>query len=160
LAAGLWHTATFSFSYDFMQDTAARYNQGWIVSRVMTFVRSSSRMHVAKQSRMLRGRRSCREFLDPDKPQAGGRENMRAYAGVELSEGTSMNLGYAGEMYANFGHWGGVIGCAAYACFSAAYFASSAGARLPGPCGGALVPYVFFSSLKAEDVSLRSLHGR
>ena len=48
-----------------------------------------------------------------EKPVAGGQAYMAKYAGMFLS-GTSMDLGYAGEMYANFGYWGGLVGCAVY----------------------------------------------
>ena len=48
-------------------------------------------------------------FLYPDKPIAGGRENMENYAGISLNENTSMDISQVGEAYANFGEMGGII---------------------------------------------------
>jgi hypothetical protein len=45
----------------------------------------------------------------PDKPEAGGQEMMKKYAGVTMINGTSMNIGIIGEAYVNFGIIGGVI---------------------------------------------------
>jgi hypothetical protein len=33
-----------------------------------------------------------------------------------------MNLGFAGEMYANFGLWGGVLGCGVYSLVLGLFF--------------------------------------
>src|SRR5438552_3565541 len=38
LASSLKHAATFDLSDDFIADTAVRYNQGWLVNRIMFFV--------------------------------------------------------------------------------------------------------------------------
>ena len=47
-------------------------------------------------------------FLWPDKPEAGGRFNMKYYAGYNL-RGWSTNIGPLGEAYGSFGITGGII---------------------------------------------------
>ena len=94
--------------------TATRINQGWIVARVMRYVPSiepyadgQTIIDAISASVMPRA-------LARDKAVAGGKSNMKVFAGLQLSEGTSMNLGFAGEMYANFGLWGfGFLACSA-----------------------------------------------
>ncbi len=54
------------------------------------------------------------QVSSPDKYVAGGREEFERYTGHELFD-SSMGLGYAGDMYANFGHWGGLTGVGLYA---------------------------------------------
>jgi hypothetical protein len=44
----------------------------------------------------------------PDKPKAGGAENMRIYTGIILTS-WSTNVGPLGEAYGNFGHFGGWV---------------------------------------------------
>ncbi len=45
----------------------------------------------------------------PDKPEIGGKENMRRFTGFEVSEGTSMDIGQLGDAYVNFGAGGGAV---------------------------------------------------
>lgn len=47
-------------------------------------------------------------FIWPDKPKAGGAENMRIYTGIILTT-WSTNVGPFGEAYGNFGHFGGWV---------------------------------------------------
>jgi hypothetical protein len=47
-------------------------------------------------------------FLWPDKPEAGGKFNMKYYANITL-KGWSTNVGPLGEAYGSFGITGGII---------------------------------------------------
>jgi len=47
--------------------------------------------------------------LWPDKPEAGGKFNMKYYTGIQLSEGWSTNVGPLGEAYGSFGVEGGIL---------------------------------------------------
>ena len=47
-------------------------------------------------------------ILWPDKPQSGGRENMKYYTGLTI-RGWSTNVGLLGEAYGSFGVFWGVI---------------------------------------------------
>jgi hypothetical protein len=91
-----------------MGDSLVRFNQGWIVARVMRHVpaeepyaRGSTVTDAAVFSIVPR-------FLFPSKRQGASQELFYRFTGVNLSFATRMGLGIIGEMYANFGHWGGV----------------------------------------------------
>lgn len=144
-------SATLNMDADFIAETAVRYNQGWIINRVMAFVpevepfANGSTLTDSAVAALLP------RFLAPDKVSAGGREYMLRFAGVEMNEATAMNLGYAGEMYANFGLIGGVIGCAAYGFALGILFRIIAQRAAMRPVWWSLVPFIFYASLKAED---------
>ena len=151
LGEGIIDTVTLRLSRDFISDTAARYNQGWIVTRVMQnvpeaepYAKGETLQEAAKAALLPR-------FLAPNKMQAGGHDLIARYAGMELNESTSMNLGYAGEMYANFGLVGGVIGCACYALVAALGFRKLARYASTHPLWWSIIPFIFFPVVKAED---------
>lgn len=52
----------------------------------------------------------------PDKPKAGGEENMRIYTGYIIKD-WSTNVGPLGEAYGNFGNWGGWLYLFVFAFF-------------------------------------------
>lgn len=86
-----------------------RLNQGWIISRIM--------LHVPKKEPFANGSTITEaisatllpRFLSPDKAISGGRKNFMRYSGLELNKGTSMGISLAGEGWANFGYYGGII---------------------------------------------------
>jgi len=154
LATSLKHAATFDLSSAFIADTAVRYNQGWIINRIMFFVPAlepyakGNTIKTAAMSALLP------RAIAEEKFQAGGQEYMARYAGMELEVGdqsTSMNLGYAGEMYANFGFVGGIIGCGFYALFFGLLFRWVCNKAFVRPFWWAVAPFIFFAALKAED---------
>lgn len=151
LAEGFSKTITGNLDEEFLADTAMRYNQGWIVNRVME--------HVPLMEPYARGETLKDTFISalvprvfyPDKVMTGGRLNMERFAGIELTEETSMNLGYAGEMYANFGYWGGIVGCGLYCLVFALLFRWLCVRSFVSPLWWAIMPYIGFAALKAED---------
>jgi hypothetical protein len=150
LAEGLYRTATLSWDRDFLCDTLVRYNQGWIVHRVMQHVpeeepyaRGETLVTAAKAALLPR-------LVAPTKAFAGGRLQMARFAGMEL-EGASMNLGYAGELYANFGYTGAVAGCFVYAALLGLAFRWVAGRASRSPLWWVFLPYVGSIAFKAEE---------
>lgn len=148
---GTWRTVTFKLPEDFLGDTVARYNQGWIITRTMAFVpyiephaRGETLRSAARAALLPR-------FIDPDKVSAGGQANMERYAGIVLNERTSMNLGYAGEMYVNFGVTGGTLACGGYALAFGLLFRWVFRRAMSAPLWWSLVPFVFFDALKGDD---------
>ncbi|HEY1769797.1 MAG TPA: hypothetical protein VGG02_06035 [Chthoniobacterales bacterium] len=145
------HTLTGNFDERFLADTAVRYNQGWIVNRVMMMVpefepyADGSTLEDAAWATLVP------RILVPGKFVAGGAEHMAQYAGIQLNEDTAMTLGFAGEMYANFGLTGGVIACGLYALFFALVFRVICLRAFTHPLWWSLVPFIFYSALKAED---------
>lgn len=102
---------------EFIADTSVRYNQGWIVDKVQQQV--PSRVDFAGGTTVLAAAISSviPRFLMPDKLSAGGAETFTRYSGVQLNSSTSMNLGFMGEMFANFGYGLGIVGCGFYSLF-------------------------------------------
>ena len=96
------------FSEEKMFFTAVRFNQGWLVASVMKNVPAIvpyANGETIWQSLLAS---IAPRFLWPDKPEAGGKANIKRFLGWDL-EGTSMNIGLLGESYANFGIWAGCI---------------------------------------------------
>jgi hypothetical protein len=151
LGVGVVDTLTLRLSPDFLADTAARYNQGWIITRVMFFVPTVEPYAMGDTLMEAVRAAAVPRLFDPNKLKAGGHEFMARYAGMELNESTSMNLGYAGEMYANFGFVGGVVGCGCYALLAALAFRKMAKYAVTHPMWWSVIPFVFFPIVKAED---------
>jgi len=61
-------------------------------------------------------------LLWPNKPEAGGKANIDRFTNLQISEGTSMNIGQLGDAYVNFGKTGGAIFMFFYALFSKMLF--------------------------------------
>ncbi len=94
--------------------TFQRLNQGWIVNRAMLWTPvhepyAEGRTIINNVVGSLLPR-----FLNPRKGEVGGRKDYQRYTGLELVPGTSMALGYAGEMYINFGPRWGLLGMGFY----------------------------------------------
>lgn len=85
-----------------------RTNQGFNVAMVMR--RFPSKQDFDHGSKVLLDIVSAfvPRFLWPDKPQAGGKANMKYYVGVTIV-GWSTNVGPLGEAYGSFGPVGGVF---------------------------------------------------
>jgi len=88
--------------------TAVRLNQGWLVAR--TIYNVPRRFPFANGETVWQSIAATivPRFLWPDKPEAGGKANLKRFWGFSL-QGYSMNIGPLGEGYANFGRTGGVI---------------------------------------------------
>ncbi|HPV92258.1 MAG TPA: hypothetical protein PKZ55_03710, partial [Verrucomicrobiota bacterium] len=141
---------TGGYSDDSVGEMIVRFNQGWIIDRILH--------HVPSVEPYARGRTIISAFeaamlpriLAPNKQFAGGREFMQCFAGYTLTEGTSMNLGFGGELYANFGYWGGILGCGLYALVLGLGFRWVARRAHASPIWWAILVYVGHWALKAE----------
>ncbi len=93
-----------------------RFNQGMIIGKVM--------VHIPAQAPYAGGETIFKSLaasfvprlLWPDKPIAGGKQNMERFTGF-IIEGYSMNIGPMGEAYGNFGSTGGIIFMFIYGLF-------------------------------------------
>lgn len=151
IGRGLIKSAQGDWDPDFLSYITIRYNQGWIVNRVMETVPSAE--PYAKGATLITALKASilpRIFF-PDKYLAGGQANLERYANYMLPENTSMNLGYAGEMYANFGYWGGIVGCFFYALILGLLFRWVSKRAAFDPLWWVFVPYVGLIGLKAEE---------
>lgn len=85
-----------------------RLDQGYIVNWTMKHVPRNEPF--AKGETIISGILGAfvPRFLWPTKPKAGGKENMRRFAGKQI-EGVSYEIGFLGEAYVNFGGKGAVV---------------------------------------------------
>ncbi len=104
-------------SDEFIADTALRYNQGWIVARVQKHVPIAEDYANGETVYGAILASIFPRFLMPDKLMNGGNETFTRFSGIQLNSTTSMNLGFVGEMYANYGYALGIIGCGVYCLF-------------------------------------------
>lgn len=148
---GVVHTVTLSLSDEFIAEAITRYNQGWIINRLLYFVPSEEPYAKGETLKTAAVSALVPRVLMADKFEAGGRKYMARFARMDLGEATAMDMGFAGEMYVNFGFIGGVAGCAAYALFFGIIFRVVTIQAFKRPMWWAIVPYIFFAALKAED---------
>jgi hypothetical protein len=85
-----------------------RTNQGFNVSLVMRRFPARHDFDYGSKIAVDVASALVPRFLWPDKPEAGGKFNMRYYAGFVIS-GWSTNVGPLGEAYGSFGPVGGVV---------------------------------------------------
>ena len=87
---------------------AVRLNQGWLVAMTMNKVPAKYSFANGETIWMSIAAAIVPRFLWPDKPETGGKANLRRFWGFTL-QGYSMNLGPFGEGYANFNTVGGMF---------------------------------------------------
>jgi hypothetical protein len=141
---------TGGYSDESIANSVTRFNQGWIIDRVMH--------HVPSEEPYARGETlwaalyatAMPRVLAPDKLIMNGRINMDRFAGHTMTGDTTMNIGYAGEMYANFGRWGGVVGCGLYALVLGLFFRWAAMLAQKSPFWWAIAVYCGHWAFKAE----------
>lgn len=151
LSEALVRTVTLRLPRDFLEDTLVRYNQGWIINRTMLFVPEIE--PYAEGETLVSAARSALlpRVIDNEKVRAGGQVLMERYAGMTLNEQTAMTLGYAGEMYANFGRLWGAVACGLYALGFGLLLRPIFKRATLRPVWWAIVPYIFFAVLKGDD---------
>jgi hypothetical protein len=91
-------------------DVLVRFNQGWIVSRIID--RVPRKVPYANGETIKDGLMFSLlpRALFPNKPEGASRVLFSRFTGLQLNSSTNMGLSVIGEMYANFGYWGGVLG--------------------------------------------------
>ena len=99
----------FSPDDDLEEYPLGRYNQGWLISHVYTFM--DGRFHSENLSKFKDSLLAIAlpRFLMPGKRQAGGKDNINDFTDLTLTENTSMNISTVGEGYAYFGRYGNFI---------------------------------------------------
>lgn len=85
-----------------------RANQGFNVALVMRRVPMVQPFDNGNRLMTVLASAFVPRLLWPDKPEAGGKFNMKFYTGVEI-KGWSTNIGPLGEAYGSFGVEGGII---------------------------------------------------
>ncbi|GAO45209.1 hypothetical protein [Flavihumibacter petaseus] len=85
-----------------------RMNQGWNISLVMNRIPAVQPHDNGKELMTVVAASVVPRLFWPDKPMAGGKFNMKHYAGMTITD-FSTNVGPLGEGYGSFGRLGAVI---------------------------------------------------
>lgn len=140
-----------TFSPEYLPEVLKRLNQGWIVNMVMVWTPSNEPFAEGATLVSSIGGSLLPRFINPLKFSASdSRLYFTKYTGHVLSGGTTMGLGYAGEMYANFGYWGGIIGVCFYGLFIGTIFRWFYVRSLSEPLWWAWATYFAIVVVKAE----------
>jgi hypothetical protein len=141
---------TTSSEFDDDVGTNVRLNQGWIISAVMD--------QIPKNEPFLEGQTIVDaitasifpRFLNPNKAEAGGRENFRKFTGLNISQGTSMGISIIGEGYGNFGKSGGILFMGIWGFFLLRVWSFLVRLIVKHRLLVAFLPLIFLQVIKAE----------
>jgi hypothetical protein len=85
-----------------------RTNQGYNISKVMQRIPSQQEFDDGSHLMATAASALVPRFIWPDKPEAGGKESMKYFAGTYIY-GWSTNVSPLGEAYGSFGPIGGIV---------------------------------------------------
>jgi hypothetical protein len=136
---------------DQASETLVRFNQGWIVNRVLQHVPAIR--PYAGGSTIITGITSALapRFLWQDKVRAGGRDLFTEYTGIHLNGHTSMCISPTGEMYANFGVNGGILGMGLFGLCLGLLYRWMGRLAVRESVWWAWAPFILLWALKAEE---------
>lgn len=135
---------------------AVRANQGWLVARTMNHVPADHPFANGETIWESVAASIVPRLLWPDKPEAGGKANLKRFWGVSIS-GFSMNIGPMGEAYANFGTFGGVIYMFFYGLFFNMMLSIILKKAEKRPSLVLWVPFLFFYAIGVETDLLTTM---
>lgn len=140
------------------ETTIARYNQGWIISRIYDNVPKNHDYFYGRTYADALVSSLIPRFLVPDKKGSGAqsREDFIEMTGYPLSKGTSMGLSILGESYGNFGLFGGSIFMFLWGFFIAKIIAFIDKLSLKDYLWIMFLPIICFNIIKAE-ISMMSV---
>jgi hypothetical protein len=139
------------FNLDNTITSIPRINQGWIISNVMDYIPNSAPFAYGETINESIIASIFPRFLMPDKAVAGGVDNMKKYAGINVGSGTSMDISQVGEGYANFGVLGGVIFMFALGLLINIVLVFIEKKQVNNPELLFWIPFVFLQVVKAES---------
>ena len=135
---------------------SVRLNQGWLVA--VTMERVPYRYPFAYGQTILNSVEAAivPRFLWPDKPNAGGAENLKRFWGYSIV-GYSMNIGPLGEAYANFDVLGGIVYMFFYGLFFNFMLSSILKFSEKRPTIVLWLPFLFFYAISVETDCLTTM---
>lgn len=158
VAAGIAATPAQVLSETSVLYSLYRLNEGAVISQVMAWV--PNREPYAKGETIADAVRSAivPRALDPTKTVAGGFDVYTRFTGGVLVGSTSINIALAGEMYANYGRWGGVL--AVFCCGIGLGWVFLILARLSrsSPYWWAWAPFLLYGTVSAEMGTMEVLN--
>ena len=131
-------------------DQIVRWNQGWIVARVMMTVPEIQPYANGQTIQDALVASIVPRIFFPNKMTVISHELFTTYTGADLAEDTSMALGSAGEMYANFGRWGGVMGMGIFGSIIGLIFYQFVRFAKYSNAVWAWVPFVLLAAFQSE----------
>ena len=135
---------------------AVRMNQGWLVATTMDRVPSRFEFAYGETIWQSIAAAIVPRFLWPDKPEAGGKANLKRFWGFDLV-GFSMNIGPLGEAYANFDVMGGIIFMLFYGLFFNIVLSIVIRMSEKRPTIILWVPFLFFYAIGVETDLLTTM---
>ena len=136
--------------------TSVRMNQGWLVAMTMKMVPQKHPFGEGEPLLEAVAAAFVPRFLWPDKPEAGGKANLKRFWGFNLV-GWSTNIGPLGEAYANFDRFGGII----YMFFYGLFFNMGLSVILKlserRPTLVLWLPFLFFTAIAVETDLLSTM---
>ena len=138
-------------------DVLVRFNQGWIVSHILYRVPSRVPYAAGDTIKDAVIYTLMPRALFPNKHEGASRILFARFTGMHLDRGTTMGLSIIGEMYANFGYWGGILGTFAFGSLVGLAFAVFFKLSRQNPLWWAAAPIVLLTAIEPafnlEDIS-------
>jgi hypothetical protein len=136
-----------------------RINQGYLISRVMSYVPRVEGF--ANGTTIIRSISAIivPRFLWPDKPEAGGRENLSRFVGIKRKLKYSMNIGPYGEAYGNFGPVYGIGFVLVYGVLLAGLLKAIFKRAIEWPSFLLWLPLLFYYTLTVETDILTTVNS-
>jgi hypothetical protein len=135
---------------------AVRFNQGWLVAETMRLVPSKFTFGNGEPLLEAVEASVIPRFIWPDKPEAGGKANLKRFWGFNLV-GFSTNIGTLGEAYANFDRIGGIIYLFFYGLFFNLGLSLILRRAEKWPTLILWVPFLFFTAISVETDLLSTM---
>lgn len=146
------------FSADNLAFNISRLNQGITISRVLYWTPSREPFAEGETVRAAISAAALPRALDPNKVVAGGFSYYPRFTGLPLIGGTSINLSMPGELYANYGTGGAVLGMFVIGLLLGLVFRTFVRWSRDSVLWWAWMPYVLFSLIGAESGIAESLN--
>jgi len=141
---------------DILYNQAVRLNQGWLIAVTMDRVPRRFEYANGETIWMSVAAAFIPRFIWPDKPEAGGKYNLKRFWGYNLV-GYSMNIGPIGEGYANFGRTGGIVFMFFYGLFFNLILTMLLKWSEKRPSVLCWIPFLFFYAVVVETDILTSV---
>jgi len=135
---------------------SVRMNEGWLIAMTMYKVPSRYDFAYGQTIATSVAATLVPRFIWPDKPDAGGKANLKRFWGYDLV-GYSMNIGPFGEGYANFDKFGGVMYMFLYGLFFNLILSSILKASEKRPTLILWLPFLFFYAIGVETDLLTTM---
>jgi hypothetical protein len=135
---------------------SVRMNQGWLVAETMKMVPASHPFGNGEPLAAAVAASIVPRFVWPDKPEAGGKANLKRFWGFDLV-GWSTNIGTLGEAYANFDRNGGLAYMFFYGLFFNLMLSTILKMAEKRPTLVLWLPFLFFSVINVETDLLSTM---